>query len=41
MNSPVTEVEEVLKVVTTVILARGDVTGDAVVGFPVRLVLVG
>lgn len=37
----VTEVEKVLEVVTTVILARGDVTGEAVVGAPVGLVLVG
>lgn len=37
----VTEVKKVLEVVTTVILARGDVTGEAVVGAPVGLVLVG
>lgn len=36
----VTEVEEVLEVVTTVILACGDVTDEAVVGFTVWLVLV-
>lgn len=40
-NSPVTEVEEVLEMVTTVILACADVTGEAVVGVTVWLVLVG
>lgn len=37
----VTEVEEVVEVVTTVILACSDVTGEAVVGVAVWLVLVG
>lgn len=37
----VTEVEEVLEMVTTVILACADVTGEAVVGVTVWLVLVG
>lgn len=41
MNSPVTEVKEVLEVVTTVILHCDDVTEEAVVDLVVWLVLVG
>lgn len=37
----VTEVEEVLEVVTTVTLPCGDVTGEAVVGVTGWLVLLG
>lgn len=37
----VTEVEEALEAVTTVILACGDVAAEAVVGITVWLVLVG
>ena len=41
MSSPVTEVKEILEVVTTVILSSDDVTDEAVVDLVVWLVLVG